>query len=274
MAESLECFPRGRVRARVIANIEEEVGSLPMVLITPIVAAVAGAVVTFVYTPAERVHNGLVETPSLWTSLGLAAVGAAIGIVLVITLLGLWFWLSYLVSPERSWGLGWTDGPDGRAFELFSKANPPVRAIDLAKLEIRIKRLDGSCDVVGGETKLFPGAGPAWVFEHGEISTEPRRARVYSLQPGKRPYEVLRTTIRAADPGVVVPHADVRLRKAGIELTGESRRCQCIAAEFTSAIASVRLRSRSARSQWRHTDRADPAAGACWYRPRASVSPS
>jgi hypothetical protein len=77
------------------------------------------------------------------------------------------FWLSYLASPERDWTLGWTDGPDGRAFELLSKTNPPARPIDLAELEIRMIRPDGSCEVVGGETMLFPGGGPAWVFEHG-----------------------------------------------------------------------------------------------------------
>ena len=73
MGDSLHRFPRGRVRARVIAAAEGQLSSLPMVLITPVVAAVAGAVVAFVYTPAERVHDGLVETPSLWASLGLAA---------------------------------------------------------------------------------------------------------------------------------------------------------------------------------------------------------
>ncbi len=198
MADSLDRFPRGRLRARVIANTEKELGSLPMVLITPVVAAVAGAVVVFVYTPAEHVNDGLVETPSLWASLGLAAVGAAIGIVLVLTMLGLWFWLSYLASPERSWRLGWTDGTDGRAFALLSDTNPPARPIDVANLQIWIKRSDGDFEVVGGESKLLPGGGPAWVFGHGEISPEPRTARVYSLQPGKRPYELLRTTIRAA----------------------------------------------------------------------------
>lgn len=120
----------------------------------------------------------------------------------MLAVLGLWFWLSHLASPERSWSLGWTDGVDGRAFELLSNANPPGRPIDLANLEIQIKRSDGGCEVVGGESKLFPGGGPAWVFDHGEISAEPRKARVYSLQPGKRPYEVLRTTIRGADPGL------------------------------------------------------------------------
>ena len=208
MADPLDQFPRGRVRARVIAEVERELGSLPMVLITPVVAAVAGAVAAFVYTPAERVHDGLVETPSLWASLGLAAVGAAIGIALVLTLLWLWFWLSYIAAPERSWSLGWTDGPNGRAFELLSKSDPPARPIDLANLEIQIKRSDGGFEVVGGESKLFPGGGPAWVFDRGEIAPEPLAARVYSLQPGKRPYEVLRATIRAADPAVLTPDAD------------------------------------------------------------------
>jgi hypothetical protein len=208
MADSLDRFPRGRVRARVIADTEKELGSLPMVLITPVVAAVAGAVVAFVYTPAERIHDGPVETPSLWTSLGLAAVGAAIGIVLVLAVLALWFWLSYLARPERSWRLRWTDGPDGHAFVLASRANPPARPIDLANLEIVIKRSDGGFELVGGESKLFPGRGPAWVFDHGEISPDPQAARLYSLQAGKRPYEVLRTTIGAADPALVRPDGD------------------------------------------------------------------
>jgi hypothetical protein len=206
MADLLDAFPRGRVRSRVIADTEKELGSLPMVLITPVVAAVVGAVVAFVYTPAERVRDGLVETPSLWASLGLAAVGAALGVAIVMTVLGLWSWLSYLACPERNWRLGWTDGPDGRAFELLSRTDPPARSVDLANLEIQIKRSTGGCEVVSGEINLFPGGGTAWVFHHGEISPEPRTARVYSLQPAKRPYEVLRTTLRGSDPTVPTPH--------------------------------------------------------------------
>lgn len=63
MADSLDCFPRGRVRARVISDTEKELGSLPMVLITPVVASVAGAVVAFVYAPAEHVHDGPSRRP-------------------------------------------------------------------------------------------------------------------------------------------------------------------------------------------------------------------
>jgi hypothetical protein len=206
MAVSLDSFPRGRVRARVIADTEKELGSLPMVLITPVVAAVVGSVVAFVYAPAERVHDGLVEAPSLWASLGLAVIGAALGVAVVLLLLGLWFWLSYLAAPEREWSLGWTDGPDGRAFELLSRTNPPARPIDLANLEIHVKRSTGGSEVVGGEVKLVMGDGRTWVFDHGEISAERRTARVYSLQPDRPPYEVLRTTIRAADPTLREPH--------------------------------------------------------------------
>lgn len=206
MADSVDSFPRGRVRSRAIADTERELGSLPMVLITPVVAAVVGAVVAFVYTPAERVHNGLVETPSLWTTLALAALGALLGVALVLTVLVLWFWLSYIARPERDWRLAWTDGPDGRAFEIVGSTNPPARPIDLATLEIQIERSAGPFEVVGGEIKLFPGSGQAWVFDHGEMSAEPCTVRVYSSQPGKRPYEVLRTMIRAADPAGHTPH--------------------------------------------------------------------
>ncbi len=180
-------FPHARVLSRVFAETENELGTLPMVLITPVVAAVAGAVVAFVYTPAEHVHNGLVETPSLWASLGLAAVGAVIGIVLVVAALGLWLWFSYITCPERSWRLGWTDGTDGRVFQLVSNTNPPARPIDLANLEIWIKRSDGNFDAVGGERKLFPGGGPAWVFDHGEISSSPGRPASTASSPASVP---------------------------------------------------------------------------------------
>lgn len=182
----------------MVANTEAELGSLPMVLMTPVVAAVLGAAVAFRYTPAQHVHDGVVVGPSLWWSLLLAAVGAAVGISLVLVMLGLSFWLGYLARPERIWSLGHTDGVDGRAFTLVSETIPPAKPIDLADLEIWTERSPGDFEIIGGESKLFPGSGSAWVFNHGEIASEPRKARVYSLQPGKRPYEVLRTTVRPA----------------------------------------------------------------------------
>lgn len=196
MVVSHDRFPHGRVRARVIARTEQELGALPMVVVTPVVAAVVGAAVAFRYTPAQHVHHGVVAAPSLWLSLFLAAAGAAVGIFLVLVVLVLSFWLGYLARPERIWSLAYTDDPDGRAFTLVSKTTPPAKPIDLADLEIWIERSPGDVEVVGGETKLFPGSGSAWVFNHGEIAYAPRKARVYSLQPGKHPYEVLRTTIR------------------------------------------------------------------------------
>jgi hypothetical protein len=158
-----------------------------MVVITPVVAAIVGAAVLFRYTPALHVHQGVVAGPSLWLSLLLAAVGAAVGILLVLVVLGLLFWLGYLARPERIWSLGHTDGVGGRAFTLVRKRTPPSKPIDLANLEIWIERSPDDFEVVGGETKLFPGGGSAWVFNHGEIASDPRKARVYSLQPGQAP---------------------------------------------------------------------------------------
>jgi hypothetical protein len=190
-------FPRGRVRARVVSDTERELGSLPMVVIAPVVAAIVGAAMAVRYTPAERVHHGVVAGPSLWVSLLLAAVGAAAGIFLVLTVLGLSLWLGYLARPERIWSLGHTDGADGRAFTLVSRTTPPAKPIALADLEIWIERSPGDFEVVGGATKLRPGSGSAWVFDQAEMASEPGRARVYSLPPGARAYEVLRTTIRS-----------------------------------------------------------------------------
>lgn len=162
-----------------------------MVVITPVVAAVVGAAVASRYAPAQHVHHGVVARPSLWLNLLLAAVGAAVAIFLVLVVLALVLWLGYLARPERIWNLGHADGADGRAFTLVSKTTPPAKPIDLAELEIWIERSpDQEFEIVGGETKLFPGGGPARVFNHGELASEPQKARVYSLQSGKRPYEV------------------------------------------------------------------------------------
>jgi hypothetical protein len=190
-------FPRGRLRARVVSDTERELGSLPMVVITPVVAAIVGATVASHYTRAEHVHDGVVGEPSLWWSLLLAAAGAAVGILLVLCVLSLLLWFGYRARPERLWSLGHTDSADGRAFRLMSKTTPSAKPVDLAELEIWIERSRGDFEVVGGKTELFPGSGSAWVFSQGEITSEVRKVRVYSLPAGDRPYEVLRTTIQS-----------------------------------------------------------------------------
>ena len=71
-----------------LAETEAELGSLPMVLVTPIVSAVLATVVALQAPPAH-VHHNVIDTPALWTSLALAVLGAAGGVLLVILFLAL-----------------------------------------------------------------------------------------------------------------------------------------------------------------------------------------
>jgi len=97
MATELTNFPHGCVRARVRWWTENLLGSLPMVLVTPLVASVLATVLA-VSQPSEAVRHGRVVSPSFLTSLGLALGGGVGGIAAVVTLSILCVWLRYWIS--------------------------------------------------------------------------------------------------------------------------------------------------------------------------------
>ena len=120
--------------------------------------------------------------------------------LLVLVMLGLSFWLGYLARPWSGSGAWVTpDGVDGVVRSPGERNDPPAKPIDLADLEIwTASARPVTSRSSGGSRGYFLEAVRRGYFNHGEIASEPRKARVYSLEPGKRPYEVLRTTVRPA----------------------------------------------------------------------------
>jgi hypothetical protein len=86
MTEPTNNFPRRGVFNRLLQEVEDELASLPMVLVTPILSGVLATALA-VSLPASRVHDGVVDGPPVLVSLGLAVLGAVSGLVLVGTVL-------------------------------------------------------------------------------------------------------------------------------------------------------------------------------------------
>lgn len=199
-------FPRGRLWNRIVLFAERELASLPMVLITPMVAAITSATFAVKYSPAEHVRDGVVDAPSLVSSLLLAIAGALTGVLLVVVVLAVWFWGRYrfLLGPWV-YSSGAT-GPSGSCFPLgltFRDAGDPSR---LGKFEAWVKLRHGCvvrCDDLG-----LAEAPYAWLFDLARPDPHDRElgrdyeVRWYLTPPDGPGYEILRT--RVNDPYRIV----------------------------------------------------------------------
>jgi hypothetical protein len=100
--EQLPRFYRGCVLTRVVRDSATKISSIPGVVITPIVASVFATVVA-VSQPAPRVHNGVVDSPSLLEALQYSVGGALAGIVFVVAVVSLVTWARYRISGDPIW---------------------------------------------------------------------------------------------------------------------------------------------------------------------------
>jgi hypothetical protein len=167
-------FPRWRLWRRTYQDTETKLGSLPLLLMTPILAA---ALAAFFATsqPPEIVRNGVVIGSSSLTNLVLA-VGGGVGGVAVAAL-GTYVVLvtRYLWRGDGSWSAqNWGSGPQGApgtesfgTLLLRCTVTPRLSTIDLGDYECWIKTpnrqvweiLDGSylSGGRGGLSAMFAG---------------------------------------------------------------------------------------------------------------------
>jgi hypothetical protein len=102
MPDHPQHFPKWRVQARVAADTERLLGSLPMVLVTPVIAAVFATVVA-VHEPSSHVAHAIVIGPSLSSALRYAVEGALGSIFVIVGIVALAMWFRYRIGGDPVW---------------------------------------------------------------------------------------------------------------------------------------------------------------------------
>ena len=211
MADLVRRFPARGLSNRVLQEVEDELASLPMVLVTPVLSAVLATVLA-VSLPASRVRVGIVQSPPIVVSLGLAVLGAVSGIALVSGLLAVWFWQRYLRHGDRQFSHG-ADHPHGNVFPLGLKCTGRFDAQTLGTFEAWVRRPSGyveRCGELQGDRLQNPTRF-LFVINAGEPGEH--SARWYVTAPGGRRREIARTTL--ADPMMTPGMRSGRLARPG-----------------------------------------------------------
>lgn len=161
----MEAFPRWRLCWRHIARTEAELGSLPMVIVTPVVGATVGAAWAASLPIREIVRRGVVVAQaSFWHVLLFVILGVLLGIVLVTAGVVLVSIASYRLRGDPAWKVHWdlsdNTTPQGvvtkrNGVQLVCVSNPPVDVTTLGYVDAVVR-------LPSGEFRLMPqhGMGP------------------------------------------------------------------------------------------------------------------
>lgn len=105
-------FPRGPLWWRYIFKTEQSLGSLPMVIVTPVLGAVTAAAVAARAPDHEVLRGGaVIDRSSYLHVLWVAAVGALAGVMVAILLAFLWNVWSYRHRTDPSFQTKWDLSP-------------------------------------------------------------------------------------------------------------------------------------------------------------------
>lgn len=123
-------FPRFAVFWRTWIMTGRVLGSLPMVIVTPTLAALVATVLAAATPPTTTIQrHAVLIPPSLGDSVASAVVGAAVGILAVVAIVwcGVWLWYR-ITGADREWEAVYaaTDGDGEMQFELRSKGRGSV----------------------------------------------------------------------------------------------------------------------------------------------------
>jgi hypothetical protein len=203
-------FHKGCLRARVVADTEKELGSLPMVLLTPVIAAVFATVIA-VSEPAAHVVQDTVEAPGLAEALLYAAEGAAGGIILVILLVSLYEFVRYWFRGDSVWRASaeMNSPPPNMFFELVIRGPHPSSPATLGALECLVETPGGACYSSARHGQLLDRMNPSGKIWQLSATPEAGRfqARWYAVPDGKTLIEIARCTLDLLD-GKVEAMAD------------------------------------------------------------------
>ncbi|MGZ6569337.1 MAG: hypothetical protein ACXVHB_34115 [Solirubrobacteraceae bacterium] len=131
---------------------EAALGSLPMVVLTPVVGAIVGTAWATAQPTREVVRHGVVGADgSFLHALLFAAAGAALGIALMTTAASLWLAAAYWVRGDPAWeaSLEFVDKTKngihtrGSSAILRTVSNPPVDVATLGDVEAVLRQPGG-----------------------------------------------------------------------------------------------------------------------------------
>jgi hypothetical protein len=200
-AEQRPHFPRWRLWRRTYQHTETRLGSLPLLLLTPIFAATLAA---FLATsqPPEIVRNGVVIGPSSSTNLVLAVGGGLGGVALAavgtfLVLLALYLWLG-----DGSWSAhNWGSRPEGASgpesfgtLTLACKVTPRLSPTDLGDYECWIRTPSREVwEILDGSYTSGGRGGISAMFAH--LVDGEHHVRWYATRGRTKHVELARATI-------------------------------------------------------------------------------
>lgn len=187
-------------------------GSLPMVIFTPVISAAVGAAWAASLPIREVVRRGRIVTEaSFWHLLAFAVLGVLLGLAVVTVGVALWGVVSYRLRGDRAWEVRWglsdTITPAGirmrrNGVQLVGVANPPVAVAALGYVDAVVR-------LPSGEYRLMPqhGMGPlggmrstdsGWWFPpagsvHEPIAPGEYEVRWYGTTARRRRFEIARS---------------------------------------------------------------------------------
>jgi uncharacterized protein YodC (DUF2158 family) len=193
-------FPISRLWWRLIYSTEESLTSLPLAVVAPTSAALAGTAWAVSHTPELVVHNGrVVDTESFGHALLNGVAGGVFGLVVVIVLVFVAVWLRYRVLGDPNWQSAFI-GQDGDMTHWQLQRRPgsfPADPKQLGGLTLGVRVPSGPIQensLVFSQVKSTPEGPSIWVATGGDAGSY--EARWYSGTHGKRLREVARGKVQ------------------------------------------------------------------------------
>jgi hypothetical protein len=189
-------FPISRLWWRLIYSTEESLTSLPLAVIAPTVAALAGTAWAISNTPELVVRDGrAVDTESFWHALLNGVAGGVFGLIAVIVLVFAAVWLRYRLRGNPNWQSVFIgQHGDNTHWQLQRKPGSfPADPKQLGGLTLGVKVPSGQVkeiSLVFSQIDPTP-EGPSVSITTGREAGS-YEARWYSGTHGKRMHEIAR----------------------------------------------------------------------------------
>jgi len=208
-------FPRWRRWWRYFDKTEDMLGSLPMVIVTPVMAAAVAAAWTASLPTREVVRRGaVVAQSSFWHGLFVAVLGVGVGAGIAVLAAAVWCIVSYNLRGDPAWKVRWeiteqrVNGAVMRrgGVALVCESDPPVDVVSLGYVDAVLRP-------PGGEHRWMPQHGmgngeSGWWFHaanpSGPIPLGTYEVRWYGTTRRHRRFEIARSknTVREGPDGI------------------------------------------------------------------------
>jgi hypothetical protein len=200
-------FPRWRVWWRIYSATETTLGSLPVALLIPLVAALIGTAYAASH-PSELIRRGLVvHQASFGRTLVTGLFGGVVGLLALVGLVFMATLTWYRLRGDPTWDVRWRLGSEAvgdwarvtrSTVGLFCTGKPPVDVSLLGHVEAIVKLPSGNY-----YTMAQDGMGPTgdglwfWVPAPNGLGGPPApgnyEVRWYGTTPKRKQYEITRS---------------------------------------------------------------------------------